>query len=187
MKKISLLVKILFFFNFYVVEKLKRRYSGMIYTLYTYKKCREVGEKLIVNGSIKGLGKHVSIGDYSSFNPGVLFFGSGKITIGSYFHAGQNLTIISSNHQYDNSTEIPYSKGFSIEEEVIIKDFVWAGHNVTILQGVTVGEGAVIAAGSVVSKDVPDYAVVGGVPAKLLKYRNIESFKKLKMKEKFLT
>jgi acetyltransferase-like isoleucine patch superfamily enzyme len=69
---------------------------------------------------------------------------------------------------------------------IIIKDFVWLGHNVTILQGVTVGEGAVVAAGSIVSKDVPDYAVVGEIPAKILKYRNIEHFKKLKDEEKYL-
>jgi hypothetical protein len=83
-----LIVKILFYLKFYVVERIKNKYSTSIYTYYTYKKCENIGKKLIVNGSIKGLGKHVTIGDYSSFNPGVLFLGSGEIIIGSYFHTG---------------------------------------------------------------------------------------------------
>jgi chloramphenicol O-acetyltransferase type B len=57
---------------------------------------------------------------------------------------------------------------------------------VTILQGVTIGEGAIVAAGSIVTKDIPDYGIVGGIPAKLLKYRDIEHFKKLKAQNKFL-
>lgn len=147
---------------------------------------RQCWEKLIVNGSIKGLGKHITIGDYSSFNPGVLFIGSGEIIIGSYIHTGQNLTIITSNHEYDQGNEIPYSSGRTIDKKVIINDFVWIGHNVTILQGDTIGEGAIVGAGSIVTKDVPDYGIVGGIPAKLLKYRDIEHFKKLKARKKFL-
>ena len=69
---------------------------------------------------------------------------------------------------------------------MIIKDFVWIGQGVTVLPGVTIGEGAIIAAESVVSKDVPDYAIYGGNPAKLIRYRNIEEFKELKTQGKFL-
>jgi tetrahydrodipicolinate N-succinyltransferase len=59
-----------------------------------------------------------------------------------------------------------YSKG-----DIIIKNDVWIGTNVTLIDGITIGNGAVIAAGSVVVKDVPPYAIVGGNPAKILKYR----------------
>lgn len=72
-----------------------------------------------------------------------------------------------------------------IKKPVIIKDFVWCGANVTITPGVTIGEGAIIGAGSVVTKDVPDYAIVGGNPAKIIKYRNIELFKKLRDEKKW--
>ena len=184
--KLKLIEKIIYYINFYVFLKIKNHYSRSIYTHYTYKKCGSVGKNLTVNGSIQGVGKHINIGDYSSFNPGVLFLGSGKIIIGSYFHTGQNLTIITSNHEYDQGTEIPYSSGKSIDKKVIINDFVWLGHNVTILQGVTIGEGAIVGAGSIVTKDIPDYGIVGGIPAKLLKYRDIEHFKKLKAQNKFL-
>jgi acetyltransferase-like isoleucine patch superfamily enzyme len=185
MKNLDIVSKIIYFLNFYVYEKMKNKYRRKIYTYYTYKKCGSVGIDIVVNGKIEGLGSKIVIGNYSSFNNGVIFLGSGKVTIGNYFHTGRNLTIITSNHDYDMGTAIPYSPGHSIDKEVVIKDFVWLGHNVTILQGVTVGEGAVIAAGSIVSKNVPDYAVVGGIPAKVLKYRNIEHFQKLKAEGKF--
>ena len=185
MKNLDNISKIIYYLKFYVFEKIKTKYSRKIYTYYTYKKCGAVGKDLNVNGKIEGLGAKVTIGDYSSFNYGVIFLGSGKITIGNYFHTGRGLTIITSNHDYDTGTAIPYSPGRSIDKEVVIKDFVWLGHNVTILQGVTIGEGAVVAAGSIVSKNVPDYAVVGGIPAKVLKYRNIEHFQKLKAEGKF--
>jgi acetyltransferase-like isoleucine patch superfamily enzyme len=109
---------------------------------------------------------------------------SGGVYIGRYFHTGKGLTIFSTNHNYNSELSIPYD-AINIEKPVIIKDFVWCGANVTIVPGVTVGEGVVIGAGSVVTKDVPDYAIIGGNPAKVLKYRDIELFKKLKEQNKF--
>ena len=108
----------------------------------------------------------------------------GGVTIGRYFHPGRGLTIFSSNHNYEGGDLIPYSKT-SIPKPVVIKDFVWCGANVTICPGVTIGEGVVIGAGTVVTKDVPDYAVIGGNPAKILKYRDIETFRKLKEEGKY--
>ena len=185
MKNLDIISKIIYSLKFYVYEKIRNKYSRKIYTYYTYKKCGSVGKDLNVNGKIEGVGSNVIIGDYCNFNYGVIFLGSGKITFGNYFHSGRGLTIITSNHDYDSGTAIPYSKGHSIDMDVTIKDFVWLGHNVIILQGVTIGEGAVVAAGSIVSKNVPDFAVVGGIPAKVLKYRNIEHFKKLKSEGRF--
>lgn len=60
------------------------------------------------------------------------------------------------------------------DQDVVIEDGVWVGCNVVILKGVTVGRGSVVGAGAVVTKDVPPYAVVGGNPAKLIKYRFTE-------------
>ena len=108
----------------------------------------------------------------------------GRVTIGEYFHCGQNLMIHTNNHDYDHGDCIPYGKQ-QIIKPVIIKDFVWCGANVIILPGVTIGEGCIIGAGSVVTKDIPDYAVAGGNPAKVLKYRDIEHFLRLKNEKKF--
>lgn len=109
---------------------------------------------------------------------------SGGVTIGKYFHCGRGLTIFSTNHNYDSDKFIPYDE-INISKPVLINDFVWCGSNVTIIPGVTIGEGVVIGSGSVVTKDVPNYAIIGGNPAKVIKYRNIEKFLKLKMEKKF--
>ena len=103
----------------------------------------------------------------------------GGVRIGRYFHTGRGLTIYSSNHRYNNEHFIPYDKESDLKS-VVIDDFVWLGSNVTIVPGVHIGEGAVVGAGSVVTKDVPAYAVIGGNPAKILKYRDIGQFNELK-------
>lgn len=67
----------------------------------------------------------------------------------------------------------------------MIKEFVWCGNNVTIIPGITIGEGAIVAAGAVVAKDVPACAIVGGNPAKLIRYRDKDEFYRLKAKGKY--
>ena len=132
-----------------------------------------------------GFGKNVKLGSHVNFNDNVFINGAGSLSIGDYFHSGVNLTVITSNHNYENAASIPYDK-IQIQKKVQIGDFVWIGNNVTILPGVVIGEGAIIAAGSVVVKNVPEYSIVGGNPAKVIKYRNIEEFNKLKSERKFL-
>ena len=94
----------------------------------------------------------------------------GKIKIGNYVHTGANVMIIAFNHAFD-TREIPTIKQDYYDSNVIINDDVWIGGGSIILPGVTIGRGAIIAAGAVVNKDVPEYAIVGGVPARILKYR----------------
>ncbi len=108
----------------------------------------------------------------------------GGVSIGRYFHPGRGLTIYSVTHNYAAGSRIPYDD-IHIPKPVAIGDFVWCGANVTILPGVTVGEGAVIGAGSVVVKDVPRCAIVGGNPARVLNYRDIEHFDRLKAAGEF--
>jgi acetyltransferase-like isoleucine patch superfamily enzyme len=104
---------------------------------------------------------------------------SGGVSIGRYFHTGRGLTIFSTNHNYKHPTAIPYDSS-ELHLPVLIGDFVWCGANVTILPGVTIEEGAVIGAGSVVTRNVPKYAVVGGNPAQVLKFRDGEHFERIK-------
>ncbi|MET2984690.1 acyltransferase [Aureibaculum conchae] len=175
-------------YKFGLVPKFRiNRYFNLknIYTHLAYKSCGKVGKRLKVNGLVQGLGKNVILKDYVNINPGARFLGKGKIEIGNYFHTGQKLTIISTNHNYDNAEAIPYDK-VKIHKPVIIKDFVWLGDSVIIIPGITIGKGVIAAAGAVITKDVPDFAIIGGNPAKVIKYRDIDAFKDLESKNKFL-
>ena len=87
-------------------------------------------------------------------------------------------------HDYDHGEAIPYGDAVT-RKNVVIDDFVWLGSNVIICGNVHIGEGAIVAIGSVVVKDVPPYAIVGGNPAKIIKYRDIEHFNRLKAEERF--
>ena len=95
----------------------------------------------------------------------------GKIKIGNYVHTGANVMIIAFNHAFD-TRETPIIRQDYYDADVTIEDYVWVGGCSIILPGVTIGKGAIIATGAVVNKDVPPYAIVGGIPARVLKYRD---------------
>lgn len=94
----------------------------------------------------------------------------GNIEIGDENLWADNIYVVDFDHWYLDPHKSIRSQGLRIEH-VIFKNNVWVGEKCTVLRGVTVGEGSVIGAMSLVSRDVPDYAVVGGVPARILKYR----------------
>lgn len=149
-----------------------------------------------VRGQSKRCGKNLRVNNPSnvtsntvlknnvSFN-GMSIHGNGQVIIGNYFHSGVDCLMITQNHKYDGGNAIPYDNIRSISKSIIIEDFVWLGSRVTILPGVKIGEGAIIQAGAVVSSDIPPYAIAGGNPARVFKYRDIEHFKKLKQAKKF--
>lgn len=125
----------------------------------------------------------LEIGQYAGFN-GFTATGWGGVKIGNYFHSGTNVKIMLGSHDYDHDDKIPYGEKHTVKQ-VIIDDFVWLGSDVIISGNVHIGEGAIVAIGSVVVKDVPPCAIVGGNPAKVIKYRDIEHFEKLKQEEKY--
>lgn len=96
---------------------------------------------------------------------------TGTITIGNYVHTGANVMMFAFNHGFD-STEVPTILQDYYDGSIIVKDDVWIGAGAIILAGVTIGKGAIIAAGAVVNKNVPDYAIVGGIPAKVITIRD---------------
>jgi acetyltransferase-like isoleucine patch superfamily enzyme len=95
---------------------------------------------------------------------------SEPIIIGNNCLIAHSVSILAANHRYDNPSKPINSQGMTCAP-IIIGDDVWIGCKATILAGVTIGKGAVVGAGSVVTKDVPSYAIVGGVPAKIIKKR----------------
>ena len=112
------------------------------------------------------------LGDNSSFGFGSLIDGNTKV--GKNVMIGREFMTIPRNHKTD-SIEVPMiHQGFTEPTSIIIDDDVWIGNRVTVLPGIHIHSHSIIAAGAVVTKDVPMYAVVGGVPAKVIKYRNKE-------------
>lgn len=127
--------------------------------------------------------KSTVIGNYCNFN-GMRVLGHGKVTIGDYFHSGEECEIITQNHNYEGDM-IPYDFKY-IRKTIHIGNCVWLGNRVTIVGNVNIEDGAIVAAGSVVTKDVPRCAIVGGNPAKIIKYRNIDHYNQLVEQKKFL-
>ena len=109
---------------------------------------------------------------------------SGGVRIGRYFHAGRGLTIFSTNHNYRSDRKIPYDER-DIPGPVVIEDCVWVGANVSIVPGVTIGEGAIVAMGAVVTRDVPAGAVVAGNPARVVGQRDMVTYRRLKAQGQF--
>lgn len=115
-------------------------------------------------------GKNIKIGKNVFINSGCRFQDQGGITIDDGALIGHNAVLATLNHNMD-----PSKRSNLIPSAIHIGKNVWVGANATICPGVTIGDGAVIAAGAVVTADVPENAVVGGVPAKIIKTTNFES------------
>lgn len=112
----------------------------------------------------------IEFGNQINIAQNCLIGGAGKVEIGNFVMIGPNSCILSSNHGY-NRPDIPMLRQKPTLAPVKIKDDVWIGANVVILPGVTVNQGAIVGAGSIVTKDVEPYSIVAGNPAKLLKKR----------------
>ncbi len=127
---------------------------------------RKMDDVRILTPFICDFGNRVKFGKNVFINHSAILSASGGIEFGDGVMVAPGLRIATINHDfYERHTKYTYGK-------VVIKNNAWIGMNVTICPGVTIGEYAVVAAGAVVTKDVPDYAVVGGVPAKVIKMLN---------------
>ena len=109
-------------------------------------------------------GKHTRIGKNVFINFDCIFLDLGGITIEDNVLIAPNVSLLSEGHPISPENRHSLTVG-----HIRIKKNAWIGANATILQGVTIGENAIVAAGAVVSKDVPDNTIVGGIPAKIIK------------------
>ena len=115
-------------------------------------------------GKIK-IGSNVFIGPYC------VLYGHGGLSIGSDVLIAGHCTIVPANHNFSDVTR-PISHQDATALGIVIESDVWIGNGARILDGVKIGEGAIVGAGAVVTRDVPALAVVGGVPARIVKYRD---------------
>jgi acetyltransferase-like isoleucine patch superfamily enzyme len=113
---------------------------------------------------------YIEIGKNCRFAHSVQILSHGKVKIGNDVLMGSFSYITSSSHIV-NKLDLPISKQGFETKDVIIQDDVWIGAHVTILEGVKIGRGSVIGAGSVVNKDIPEYSIAVGVPARVIKKR----------------
>lgn len=123
----------------------------------------------IEHGAFLASGKDIKIGNNSGI--GINARVAGPLEIGNDVMIAPNVFIITQNHKISD-LDVPMRLQTAPKEKVTICDDVWIGANAVILPGVTVGKGSVVGAGAIVTKDVPEYAIVGGNPAKVIKYRN---------------
>lgn len=131
--------------------------------------CERVGEGSVIEPHVDfGSGRFLSLGDRSGIGPRSTV---GALSVGDDVMIGPELLAISQNHRFDDAESPIRLQGDDPVEPVVIGDGAWIGARVILLPGVRVGPGAVVGAGSVVTRDVPEYSVVAGNPARIIRER----------------
>jgi acetyltransferase-like isoleucine patch superfamily enzyme len=115
--------------------------------------------------------QNITIGDRSNINRNCMIWAgdNAKVIIGKDCLTGPGVTIIASKYDVKGRNIVRSYPPF--ERDIIIEDDVWLGANVVVLPGVKIGKGAIVGAGSVITKDIPPYAIVTGIPGKIIKER----------------
>ncbi len=151
----------------------KRIIKIMVYIInnFKYPKIKK-GSNVRIGRFTKTMNAHnIMIGNNSSINGGMLFAGkNSKIIIGDNCLISYNVHIRTRTHKYENKNELILKQGED-EKDIIIGNDVWIGYGAQIMPGVKLGDGCVVGAGAVVTKNVEPYKVVAGVPARVIKER----------------
>jgi maltose O-acetyltransferase len=125
------------------------------------------GEGAMIESRVEfGSGRQLSLGADSAIGARSVV---GTVTIGEHVMIGQELLALSRNHEFEDVATPPKYQGFANDRPITIGDDCWIGARVTLLPGVTIGRHCIVGAGSVVTRDVPDFSVVGGNPARVLR------------------
>jgi acetyltransferase-like isoleucine patch superfamily enzyme len=163
----------IFFFSYYGFFKYFPSPVGDVFRYLVLKPFfKKLNFCMVKEGATFYMPYRISVGNNCSINEFVWMDGAGYIEIGNNVRIAHRTSIISGNHNFNDLNIIIKNQGATIGK-IVIEDNVWIGANVIILAGVTISTGAVIAAGAVVTKDVPPNAVAGGVPAKIIRSRDI--------------
>lgn len=163
--------------EFYKVDEIVSRTLALSAALNASASVDEIRERLgeVIGKEVDGsttifapfytnFGRFISLGNHIFINHACSFLDMGGITLEDHVLVGPKVNLITENHPLN-----PADRRSMICKPIVIKRNAWIGAGATILPGVTIGKNAVIAAGAVVSKDVPDNTIVGGVPAKVIK------------------
>ena len=146
------------------------RYAQQIRNLCARKLLKACGRSVRVNPGVRfGSGSRVEVGNNSNLSQRMRVIGD--LVLGNDVMLGPEIVFISYNHEFQD-LEIPMrAQGVTESKPIVVGNDVWIGMRALIMPGVHIGDHAIVAAGSVVTKDVPEWAIFGGNPAKLIKYR----------------
>jgi len=157
--------KIIYVGNFYYWN------VGRIRTLFWRLFLGSVGKDVVFLGEVRITGmKGIHLGNHINIHKGCTLDGTGGLTIGDYVMISQDCCIYSAHHRFDDLT-IPMLLQKNDIHTTIIGDDVGLGVKSIILPGIKIGKGSIVGAGAVVTKDVPQYSIVAGVPAKIINSR----------------
>jgi acetyltransferase-like isoleucine patch superfamily enzyme len=161
-------------FSFTFIRQIFSLFAYYMVNYVVGRKKATIGKKSKVHPTvILRQGERITIGSHCLINHNNIFQAGkfkGRIVLGDYVQTGPNVMMFAFNHSIEVNG-IPMIEQEYWDGDIIIENDVWIGAGSVILAGVHIGKGAVIAAGAVVNKDVPEYALAGGVPAKVIKYR----------------
>lgn len=130
---------------------------------------KNVHPKFLATRGLKNVSRDIHAGAYSYIGPGCIIYPN--VSIGNYTMLANDVYIIGGDHNYKTAGIPSIFNGRDSNKKTVIGSDVWIGARSTIMTGVTIGDGVIIAAGSVVTKDLDSFGIYGGIPAKKIKER----------------
>ena len=181
---VKLFVKVILQFFFWKPKDwrkgLKSNLESRLYSIALRRRAKKCGRGLYILGAGVNVTGNTTIGDGAGFGKNVKIRGDGAVTIGRRASIAEDTVIYTQVHDYDHSDVLPFGWGFTYPE-TRIDDYAWIGLRSIILPGAHIGEGAIIQAGSVVMGTIPPCAIAAGNPAKVIGWRDVDHYNKLKV------
>ena len=181
---VKFFVKVLLQFFFWKPKKwrkgLKAKLESALYSIAVRRRAKSCGSDLYILGPGVNVTSNTTVSDGVGFGKDVKIYGDGPVFIGRRAVLAEDTLVYTQVHDYDHSDVLPFGWGFTYPE-TRIDDYAWLGVRCIVLPGARVGEGAVVQAGSVVMGNIPPCAIAAGNPAKVIGWRDIEHYNKLKV------
>ena len=181
---VKFLVKVVLQFFFWKPKKwrkgLKARLESSLYSIAIRRRAKSCGRNLYILGPGVNVTSNTVVSDGVGFGKDVKIYGDGPVFIGRRAVLAEDTLVYTQVHDYDHSEVLPFGWGFTYPE-TRIDDYAWLGVKCIVLPGAHVGEGAVVQAGSVVMGVIPPCAIAAGNPAKVIGWRDVEHYNRLKV------